>query len=367
MKCASAVSDHDSLERAIGECVSSVRENLGPNNADLSVVFVSGHFSGQYERIPGLLRDALGPTLLFGCSAGGVIGGGKEVEHRPGFSLTVAHLPDVELTTFHLEGEDLPDLDAGPEAWQQALQVPDDEDPRFLLLADPFSFPAQNFLLGMDYAFSRSVKIGGMASAGQKQGDNALFLGEKVYRSGTIGVSMRGNIAVDTVVAQGCRPIGPLMTITKSQQNLLAELDSRPPLEVLRECFSSASERDRELMQHSLFLGIVMDDLVEIPQHGDFLIRNIIGLDARAGVMAIGEALREGQRVQFHLRDALTSAEDLSNLLTKYSDESRPSRAGGSPPVLLPWAWRVSIRPTRPRHRPFRGQGGYHPLGRVLL
>ena len=330
MKCASAVSDHDSLEMAIGECVSSVRENLGPNNADLSVVFVSGHFSGQYERIPGLLRDALGPTLLFGCSAGGVIGGGKEVEHRPGFSLTVAHLPDVELTTFHLEGEDLPDLDAGPEAWQQALQVPDDEDPRFLLLADPFSFPAQNFLLGMDYAFSRSVKIGGMASAGQKQGDNALFLGEKVYRSGTIGVSMRGNIAVDTVVAQGCRPIGPLMTITKSQQNLLAELDTRPPLEVLRECFSSASERDRELMQHSLFLGIVMDDLVEIPQHGDFLIRNIIGLDARAGVMAIGEALREGQRVQFHLRDALTSAEDLSHLLTKYSDESRPSRPEGA-------------------------------------
>ncbi len=330
MKYASAVSDQDSLERAVGECVSSVRENLGANNADLTVVFVSGHFSAQYERIPGLLRDALGPTLLFGCSAGGVIGGGKEVENRPGFSLTVAHLPEVEMSPFHLEGEDLPDMDAGPEAWEEALKVPAGEDPRFLLLADPFSFPAQNFLMGMDYAFSRSVKIGGMASGGQRQGDNALFLGDKIYRSGTIGIGLRGNIAVDTVVAQGCRPMGPLMTITKSQQNLLAELDGRPPLEVLRECFSSASERDRELMQHSLFLGILMDDLVDIPQQGDFLIRNIIGLDARAGVMAIGEALREGQRVQFHLRDALTSAEDLSNLLTKYSDENTHGRPEGA-------------------------------------
>ena len=61
-------------------------------------------------------------------------------------------------------------------------------------------------------------------------------------------------------------------------------------------------------MQHSLFLGVVMDALIDEPQQGDFLIRNVMGMDQRSGVLAIGEMLKEGQLVQFHLRDAETSA-----------------------------------------------------------
>ena len=363
MKCASAVSDQESLEMAVKECVASVRRDMGDATADLTVAFASGHFSARFEHIPTILREQLGPTLLFGCSAGGVIGGGHEVEHRPGFSLTVASLPDVEMFPFHMDGEDVPDLDAGPEAWEQALGVSAENDPRFLLLLDPFSFPAQNFVMGVDFAFSKSVKIGGMASGGQKRGDNALFLGDKVHRSGCIGVAMKGNIALDTVVAQGCRPIGQLMSITKCQENLLLELDERPPMEVLRENFTSASERDRELMQNSLFLGIVMDDFNDEPRQGDFLIRNIMGLDARTGMMAIGEMLREGQRVQFHLRDALTSGEDLAAVLSRYAQDNDGYQPKGA--LLFSCLGRGEDLYGRPDHDTdlFQAKIGAIPLG----
>ncbi len=330
MKWASAVSDQATWEKAMDDCVASVRRDIGETPPDLAVVFFSSHFADQYETGPALLRDRLGDAVVIGCSAGGVIGGGREVENRPGFSLTVASLPDVELLPFHVGGEDVPDLDAGPDVWEEVLKVPAEGDPRFLLLLDPFSFPAQNFLLGLDYAYSKSVKIGGMASGGQSMGENALFVGDKVYRSGAVGLAMKGNIVVDTVVAQGCRPIGKLMCITKSQQNLLLELDERPPLEVMREIYHSASELDQQLIQHSLFLGIVMDDFIESPQQGDFLIRNLMGMDGRTGSMSIGEMLREGQRVQFHLRDALTSAEDLGTLLSRYALEERTNPCQGA-------------------------------------
>ena len=332
MKWASAVSDQETLEGALEECISSVLQDMGEATPDLTAAFVSPHFAPQYDLVPAMIQDKLRAKVLIGCSAGGVIGGGREIEQRQGVSLTVAHLPDVELFPFHVNGDDLPDMDAGPHEWEDALNISAENDPRFLLLMDSFSFPAQNFLTGLDYAFSKSVKIGGLASGGQQRGDNALFLGDRVYRSGASGVAMQGNIAVDTVVAQGCRPVGQLMSITKSQENLLLELDERPPLEVLRELFTSSTERDQELMQNSLFLGIVMDDFIEAPRQGDFLIRNIIGLDARVGNMAIGEMLQEGQRVQFHLRDALTSAEDLANLLSRYAGEEWASTCQG---VLL--------------------------------
>jgi small ligand-binding sensory domain FIST len=363
MKWTSAVSDQQTLEAAVDECVSSILGDLDGDTPDLAVAFASGHFAAQYEDVPAMIRDKLGPRVLFGCSAGGVIGGGREIERRPGFSLTAAHLPDVELLPFRVEGKDLPDMDASPDAWEEALKVSAENDPRFLLLIDPFSFPAQNFVVGLDYAFSKSVKIGGMASGGQRQGDNALFLGDKVYRSGAIGIALQGNIAVDTVVAQGCRPVGQLMSVTKNEQNLLLEMDERTPLEVLREIFSSASQRDRELMQHSLFLGIVMDDFIEKPGQGDFLIRNIIGLDGRTGTMAIGEMLQEGQRVQFHLRDALTSAEDLATLLSKYATEREVDLCQGA--MLFSCLGRGEYLYGRPDHDTdlFRSKIGALPLG----
>ena len=363
MKWASAVSNKPSLGEAIEECTALIRLEMGDSAPDLAVGFVSSHFAEQYDEVPVVVGEKLGPVQFFGCSGGGVIGGGREVEHRPGFSLTVAHLPDVELFPFHLDGGNLPNMDAGPEAWEEVIGVAAVNDPRFLLLVDPFSFPAQDFLLGLDYAFSRSVKVGGLASGGQQPGDNALFLGDGVYRSGAIGIGMQGNIAVDTVVAQGCRPVGQLMSITKSQRNMLIELDQRPPLEVLRELFTASGDRDRELMQHALFLGIVMDDLMDEPQQKGFLVRNIVGMDARTGSMAVGEMLQEGQRVQFHVRDALTSAEDLAAMLGNYAGEELPSRCHGA--LLFSCLGRGQYLYGRPDHDTdvFREKVGSIPLG----
>jgi small ligand-binding sensory domain FIST len=330
MKWASALSEQTPLSNAIEECVSRVNQQLDGAAANLAVVFASFHYQEQFEDIPGLIRDQLDSPLVLGCSGGGIIGNGLEVEQQPALSITVASLPNVTLKAFHLQADNLPDLDAGPQTWEDLVQVVKSDEPQFILLADPYSFPAQNLILGLDFAFDQSAKIGGLASGAQQQGQNALFLEDQVFRSGAVGVAMSGNVVVDTVVAQGCRPIGKPMRITQSQQNLLGGLDGRPPVEVLRELFEGLNERDRGLMRTSLFLGVVMDGFIDEPKQGDFLIRNVMGMDDRAGVLSIGEVLKEGQLVQFHLRDAETSAEDLVAVLDRYAGENRENQAQGA-------------------------------------
>ena len=203
------------------------------------------------------------------------------------------------------------------------IGVQADRAPNFVILADPYSFPVQDFLLGMDFAFPQANKIGGLASGATHQGGNALFLDGEVLRSGAIGLALDGNITIDTVVAQGCRPIGRSMRISKSDRNMLLELDGQSPMEVLRSLLQELSARDRELLGHSLFLGVVMDELIDDPIQGDFLIRNVVGMDQGSGGLAIGEMLKEGQLVQFHLRDADTSSGDLQAVLSRYADENR--------------------------------------------
>ena len=307
MKWATAISRNTSVGAAISECSERVRQDLGPGEVSLAALFATPHFAAYFPRMHHLIEDHLAAETLIGCSGGGVIGGGEEVERAPAISLVAAQMPDVEMRPFRVEGP-LPDLDGPPDAWEDLVGVRAEEEPQFVLLADPFSVRSEELLAGLDYAFPGAPKIGGLASGAASPGLNALFLDDEVFDGGVIGISLTGNVAVDTVVAQGCRPIGDLMSVTGCDGNLLRELDGRRAFEVLQDLFASLDERDRSLAQTSLFVGVLMDEFREEPRAGDFLIRNLIGADPRLGAIAVGENLHEGMRVRFHLRDAETSA-----------------------------------------------------------
>lgn len=330
MRWASAGSDSPDLGESLDSIVAALRERLGNEPPDLAVGFVSGHFAPMYASLPGMIAEKLGPRLLVGCSAGGVIGGGREIERRPGVSVTAAHLPGVTLTERRVEARDLPDLDAAPGAWRDLVGAPSEPPPHFLVIADPFSFPAHVLLAGLDYAYPRSVKIGGLASGARGPGGNAIYLQGHIFRDGATVVALSGDVEVSAIVAQGCRPIGGTMRVTACRGNLLLGVDGRPPLETLRALMPSLPERDRRLLSHSLFLGIAMDELVEEPGAGEFLIRNIIGMDPEAGALAIGENLRVGRTVRFHLRDAASSAEDLTTVLDRFVGGGGADEAAGA-------------------------------------
>ena len=97
-------------------------------------------------------------------------------------------------------------------------------------------------------------------AAAARPGGHSLFLGGDVYHDGVVGVALSGDIVVETVVAQGCRPIGELKRITGCERNLLMELDGERPLDYLRVTSSGRlSPEDQNLVGNNLFLGIAMD------------------------------------------------------------------------------------------------------------
>jgi small ligand-binding sensory domain FIST len=178
-----------------------------------------------------------------------------------------------------------------------------------------------------------------------------------------VGVALSGDIAVDTIVAQGCRPIGKPLTITQCHETLLQKVDGKSPIEVLEELVETLNENDRQLLQTSLFLGIAMDAMNDEPKQGDFLIRNLIGVDRATGAVGIGAALREGMLVQFHLRDKVMSAEDLSLLLSRYKSQGRSEGACGA--LLFSCLGRGEYLYGKPNHDSdmFKNKLGDIPLG----
>lgn len=356
MQWASAGSTEQNTAAAIRETAAAVRAELGAAAPDLIVAFVSAHHRERFSDIAALVRSEFRSGLLIGCSAGGVIGGGKEIEQRPGVSLTVAALPQVTLTPFHVAGENVA-------AWQQRVALAPAAEPQFLLLADPFTFDPEPFLRDLDRVYPASRKIGGLASGGRQPGENALFLGDEMLAAGMVSVALSGNVRVDTIVAQGCRPIGQPMFVTECQRNIIWKLDGQPAVEVLQTLYRHLDRADQELARHALSLGVVMNEQQHEYKQGDFLIRNIVGMDPDRGVLAIGAVLREGAVVQFHLRDATTSAQDLEHLLTAYAEASAGVRPAGA--LLFSCLGRGMYLYGEPDHdtNAFRDHLGAVPLG----
>ena len=345
MQWVNALSTRPSLESALDEAIAKVQCQLS-GSGDLAIIFLSSSFASDMARLMPLLQEKLAVPNLIGCIGGGIVGMQtptkvREVEREVGLSLTVAKLPAVTITPFYLDGSDLPDLDASPQTWIDCVGVDPQTNPDFIILTDPMADGITDLLAGLDFAYPQATKVGGLASADNGVTAGCLFLQSAVYPGGrygegSIGVALSGKIHLGSIVAQGCRPIGEPFHVSRGERNIITAIQGQnpktgaitedAPLNVLRALIPTLSEKDQVLAQSSLFVGIASDEFKLTLQPGDFLIRNLLGVDPRQGAIAIGDRVRLGQRLQFHLRDAQTSADDLRLLLQRYT-----SRFPGDP------------------------------------
>lgn len=323
----SGLSDHTdavtAAEHACDRALASLGEGSDP---DLVLAFVSTHHAHVMGAIGDVLHRRLHPGVLLAVSGEAVIGGESELEGRPGLSVLAARTPGATVRSF--TSDELPLLaDDDPAAGDKcaaALSV--NEDLRAVLLfADPFSTPMVKLLPALSsmcvrtLGLRRAPIIGGLASAGSSPGANGLIVNTRLSRTGAVGLTISGALQMETVVSQGCRPIGPPFVVTGGKRNILTSLGGRPALQALREAIDTLDPADRALLDRGLFLGRVVNEYKDRFGRGDFLIRNVVGVDQSRGAIAVADLMRVGQTVQFQLRDAVTADEDLRLLLSAQS------------------------------------------------
>jgi len=327
------VSERTSLAEAAEEAAAAAAGALGGEEPDLVLAFASPRYGNELGRLPDALGSAWPNALVAGCSAAAVLAEGREVEDGPGVAVWAARLPGVALRGFHVDAGSLPATGASGEAWAAAVGGATGRPAGVLLLVDPF-FDALEPLLGaLDRFCPGAAAVGGVASGGAAPGEQALWLDGAVHRRGAVGIALEGDVELDTLVAQGCRPVGHPMFVTHCRDHLLVELDGRPPMQVLNDLFEAATPSEQELLRTSLLLGVEMrGDQLRYGQ-GDFLMRNLLGGDPDSGALSVATQLEPTQVVQFHVRDGGTAALDLDARLAAWAEESvaagrGPARGG---------------------------------------
>jgi small ligand-binding sensory domain FIST len=355
LRFGAGLSGHLNTVQATDDAALQCVEGLEGDRADIAFVFFSGPHVEAASSIVHTIERRLNPSCIIGVSAEATLGGEVELEGAPGISILAASLPGVVVNPFRTD--ELPMVREGAQG-QEDLQglleraaLGRDHRATFLF-CDPFSVPVNHLLPALSRArlipdrltaagiaptppqrepADGGVKagpiMGGMASSSPKPGGNVLILNDRVMTSGGVGLSLSGNVVVDSLVSQGCKPLGPTHVVTAVRGQLVLGLGGKPAIHALTEMLDTLKEPEREMAKKGLFLGRAINEYKTRFGRDDFLIRNVYGVDQTHEAIAVMDLLKVGQTVQFHVRDQATATEDLGLLLDLQQLHGRPAGA----------------------------------------
>ena len=195
---------------------------------DLVVVTVTRPHAGALEDIVGAIGSVLHPLAMVGAAAESVVGTRREVEETPAISLWAGWIGP--LAAVRLTATRLVDGDWQFDGWPDRLGF---EPSALILLADPFTFPAADFLPWLAERRPGLAVVGGNASADVDPAGSRLVHGQSVVSDGATGVLVGRGVEIETVVSQGCRPYGEALTVTRSDRNIIYEVAGLPAMERL--------------------------------------------------------------------------------------------------------------------------------------
>lgn len=295
---------------------------------DLVLVLAAGY---PVERLRGPLgrvhHDLPAGTQIIGGTVAGLIHDSREYEQEAAVVIWAGKFPGCRIAAEHLQF--LRTLDGSVYLGNphSAVSPPVVPDPALMLvIADPFSFPVDLLAAQLEQDHPRMPLVGGLLSAGSSPGENLVLVGDEVHSEGCAAVRFPAGIPFSTVVSQGCRPIGEPMIVTAAERNELRGLGGTPALEKLVGLYRSLPTSEQESANQGMQLGIATSEFREQFGYGDFLIRPVIGVVEREKSVVIGDYLKIGKTVQFHIRDHESASVDLEQKLTAARTALLPGR-----------------------------------------
>ncbi len=310
---AAGFGDGEDWREALGQVQAALAEAGGA--ATTGVVYVSESAANHLPEIVEALKADTGVADWAGTVGMGVCGSGRAAFGRPAVAAIAFDFPQAAVQLVPGIRSDAGEAGAGLAEWAAGQ-----ERKTALMHADPRNGSLGEIVADLSEALD-AFTIGGIASA---EGRTAQLAG--TVEEGVVSGLVFGE-AVHAVsgLSQGCAPIGPARTVTRSHNNLVLEIDGEPAFDVL--CSDLGLDTVSRIREAAPWLHAARP--VPGSSEADYLVRNIIGLDAQDGIVALGALIDPGERLIFVRRDPVAAVADLRRMLRGATARlSRPAQGG---------------------------------------
>jgi small ligand-binding sensory domain FIST len=292
---AASLSWRSAAEAALAQCGSGVR------GATLGFVYATDAFAEDYADIVDFLRRRTGIAHWVGTVGLGICASGREYLDEPAIAIMCCSYSEDAFRVF--SGLKTPrDVARGGLKWDGAAAS-------FAVVhADPSTTSLTSLVRELAGRTQSGFIVGGLTSSRTR----VVQYADGLTEGGVSGVAFSDQVAVATRLTQGCAPVGPEHVVTDARHNILISLDGRPALDVFREDIGRELASNLSLVAGRVFAGLP----VEGSDTGDYVVRNLVGLDSAHKLVAIGENVKPGRRITFCRRDRGSASDDLDRMLT---------------------------------------------------
>ncbi len=279
-------------------------EGLGPagREANLGFCYLTEAVGGDAAEALRRLREQSDVAHWSGTVGAGICSDGIEYFDAPAVALLTLELPESNFRVFSSSRVDLSDFDPGIERWI------DETSPRFgIVHGDPRNPDLEAIIASLSSRLGGGFLVGGLSSARLTH----FQLADKVVEGGISGVLFGGEVAVCTRLSQGCTPIGPRHAVGRADGNVVFTLDGRSAVEVFAEDIAALGDVNPATLAGSIHVAIPVTG----SDTGDYVVRNLMGIDPERGAIAVGELVDDVEQIMFCKRDPSSAESDLLRML----------------------------------------------------
>jgi small ligand-binding sensory domain FIST len=321
-------SRRQSTAEAVKEAGAAALQGAGAMRADLAMIFFTADHAANARELVSSLIDAVGTDCVVGSSGAGVLTGEGEIEAGSGVAVLVIAAEEILGRPFLFEPLRGNEANVGA-TFGEFLAKRHDENSLMILLPDSYNGNPQPLLDSMAAKAGFRPVIGAGSTENGAVGATFQLCGDKLVSNAIAGVYLSGDFDLRVDITQGCQPISAPMMITKAEGNLIYEIDHRPALEVFGGLLKGPLAEDLRRALMVLFVGLPASREHNSVAGGEYLVRNIVGLDGNKGVLGVADQVSEGQAMIFAMRDGQRARADLDQMLRRQADA-----LGGKKPAL---------------------------------
>lgn len=299
---------------AVDECSAQIGTHL--TSGHLGFIYTTDHHSENMSAIVNRLEGQTNVRHWIGATGIGVLRSGHEDYDCPAINVMVGTFPENSFQVFSDAQGDLESFNRDHQPWFES---------NFQTFAVVHANPESRELPRLIPALSDALRDGYLVGALSSSHGHTVQVADGPTTSDLSGVLFSEKVSVSTGLTQGCSPIGPQRTITRIRQNIIFTIDDRPALEVFEEDIGEKFAQDLSRVAGKIFaaLPVVGSDT------GDYLVRNIVGVDPQHKLLAIGDNVNTGDSILFCERDRTSAEKDLIRMLRDLKQRSACSAPRG--------------------------------------
>jgi small ligand-binding sensory domain FIST len=289
-----------------------------PGNANLGFIYLTDALAADLERMLEYFRSTTGVADWTGSVGNAICCSGKEIYDTPAVAIMLAALPADSYRLIPADLRALADTLAAESGWLEEQSV------HFgIVHGDPRNSHVPQIIESLSTQLNPGFLVGGLSSADST--DHLLQVAGSIQQDGLSGVLLSAAVPVISGMTQGCTPLPGKHVITRCQGNILAELDGRPALDVFSTAIGDVLARDLARIAGYIFAAFPVPG----SDTGDYLVRNLIGIDTDDRLLVIGDHLEEDTRIMFCRRDSDAALQDMGRMLDDLAKRARGNICGG--------------------------------------